>query len=82
MRTHVLRFIFGKINLSLGHIQDTLLLYQTFKVGTFVALVALFIMREETPGVPELDGEQVLLLGDAADQTELAVEIINRNNRG
>ena len=34
---------------------------------------------EETPGVPELDAEQVLLLVDAADQTELALEIINRN---
>ena len=40
------------------------------------------VNAEETPGVPELDAEQVLLLVDAADQTELAVEIINRNNRG
>ena len=36
-------------------------------------------MRKGIPASQELDAEQVLLLGDAADQTELALEIINRN---
>ncbi|MGZ8445588.1 MAG: CBS domain-containing protein [Candidatus Binatia bacterium] len=34
---------------------------------------------DEIPSIPELDGGQVLLLVDAADQAALALEIINRN---
>ena len=34
---------------------------------------------EETPSIPELDSGQVLVLVEAADQTALALEIINRN---
>ena len=34
---------------------------------------------EEIPSIPELDARQVLLLVEAADQTVLAIDIINRN---
>ena len=33
---------------------------------------------KEIPSIPQLDGGQVLLLVEAADQTSLALEIINR----
>ncbi|MGZ9125632.1 MAG: hypothetical protein ACXW48_21590, partial [Candidatus Binatia bacterium] len=47
---------------------------------SFIAQTKLHMAAaDEIPSIPELDGGQVLLLVDAADQAALALEIINRN---